>query len=395
MTYIDCWNSIKDLRWLIFLIYNNDRLRENYELKASLRNFTISLAEEINEMSGKEKMFFEDVKYTMCVEMVTGLEGSVISNKRKLYFNRIANEPVKVRNILEYNLYFSVLDANCFRAAYNSYIRAIYFIENYTEGNISVVNDFKTRINEEFKKSVECKINVDDKYKLQPGKILQMYMHGIYPEFSYDLVYTDSRDCSGENSTEFYELWNNENDIRWLLYYVLKVNKTDENKLRQFTLDTLMKVISRCNADNYIHYFRDDINLIQDSIYGIVRKEAVAASGRKDNYYFYNTFSYMWNRINGAVNALKFEDAASAVMFAFHFIIQAIESFSTADKGFYNRMNSEIISDFKKTFENPFAEFEFVNFNHKSIKCLKSYHFLPTREENKWYFRPDNFIKTK
>lgn len=390
LDYIFCWKNINDIRWLIYLLSNNDRLKNDYSINLILREFTISLAEDINKMSGKETLFYNDLKKTISEHIVTGLNNSIIAQKRSNYFSLIANEPINVRNMYEFNLYFSVLDGDIMRAALNSYVNAINFIENFSDGNKGIVNDFKLKLTEDFKNQVECKIFVDDKYMLAPYKILNMYKNNIFPEYSYDLVYIDNTAANCENKSDFFEIWNNENDIRWLLYYLLNDKKTDENKIRQFTLDTLLLVINKCNAENYLRHFSDDINLIQDSIYGIIRKEVVAASSKKDNVFGHNMFSRMWNMIRCAVNSLKFEDVTLAVITAFYFILVGIKSCSKIDKGFYERVIKEIIIDLREQFENPFANFDFININYKSIECLKQFDYIPKRVESKWLFNPDN-----
>ena len=208
LDYIFCWKNINDIRWLIYLLSNNDRLKNDYSINLILREFTISLAEDINKMSGKETLFYNDLKKTISEHIVTGLNNSIIAQKRSNYFSLIANEPINVRNMYEFNLYFSVLDGDIMRAALNSYVNAINFIENFSDGNKGIVNDFKLKLTEDFKNQVECKIFVDDKYMLAPYKILNMYKNNIFPEYSYDLVYIDNTAANCENKSDFFEIWN-------------------------------------------------------------------------------------------------------------------------------------------------------------------------------------------
>lgn len=386
MTYIDCWSDIKDVRWLLYLIDKNKRLRDDYGINISLRKFTLSVAEDVNKLSGKEISFYNEVKYLTGVNIVTGIEGSVIEGKRKMFYNKMVNEPVSIKDAFEYNSYLAVLDSNSIRSAYNTYISALRFIRNFSGGNSKLVSDFSQKLTEDFKNLVGMNIRIDDVYNICPVAIREMNKYGIFPEYADSSLYFDNDEINSNNCRNFYNMWENENNIRWLLYLLFKCSSVNEEKIRQFTLDTLLKLISRTNSENLLVTFRDNLKLVQDSIYGIISQDVAAATAKRDNAMPYNQFGRFWNYINCSINSMKFENVESSVSFAFFFILRAVQAKSVADKTFFKRFTDEITSDFKKEFSNPFDNFQNVNLDFEGIKCLRSFNYVPKMKEDKWYF---------
>lgn len=386
MTYIDCWSDIKDVRWLIYLIFKNKRLREDYGINISLRKFNLSVAEDVNKLSGKEISLYNEVKYITGVNLVTGLEGSVIEEKRKMFYKRIVNEPISIKDAFEYNSYLAVLDSNSIRSAYNTYINALHFIKNFSDSNSKLVSDFSEKLTEDFKNLVGMNLRIDDVYDLCPVAIWEMNKYGIFPEYADSSLYFDNDEINSNNCRNFYNMWENENNIRWLLYLLFKCSSVNEEKIRQFTLDTLLKLINRTKSENLLVTFRDNLKLVQDSIYGIIRQDVAAATAKRDNAMPYNPFGRFWNYINCSINSMKFENVESSVSFAFFFILRAVQAKSVADKTFFKRFTDEITSDFKKEFSNPFDNFQNVNLDFEGIKCLSSFNYVPKMKEDKWYF---------
>lgn len=391
MTYIDFWTDLKDVRWLIYLIYKNKRLRDDYGIHITLRKFTLSVAEDVNRLSGKEISLYDEVKYITGVNLVTGLEGSVIDGKRKMFYNKMVNEPISIKDVFEYNSYLAVLDSNSIRSAYNTYINALYFIRNFSNGNNKLVSDFSEKLTEDFKNLVGMNLRIDDIYDICPVAIREMNKYGIYPEYADNTLYFDNCEITTDNCKKFYNMWENEKNIFWLLFLLFKCGSINEERIRQFTLDTLLKLISKTKSENLLVTFKDNLKMVQDSIFGIIRHDTLAATAKRDNVMPYNPFGRFWNYVNCSINSMKFDNVESSVSFAFFFILRAIQAMSVKDKTFFNRFTDEITSDFKKEFSNPFDNFQNVNLNFEGIKCLKSFDYVPKMKEDKWYFQPVNF----
>lgn len=386
MTYIDCWKEVNDVRWLIYLIDNNKRLKEDYGINLNLRKFTLSVAKDVNEFSGKENTFYEEVRYLTCVDLVTGIQGQVIEEKRESYYRKMAYDQIKIKDTFEFNSYFSLLDNNSLRSAFNTYNNAINFIKNLSDNNVNIVNDFRKKLADDFRNIVGEVLMIDDQYDICPSAITDMNKYCIFPDFFSHNVYFDYNDKIEDNCKNFYAMWEKEKNIKWLIYLYFNFGKVNEEKIRQFTLDTVVDLITRTGSERLLEVFQDNLKMIQDAIYGILRKDVVAATSKKDNVMPHNFFGEFWNMMNCAINSLKFENVESAVAFAFYFIYRGIKSKSIHDKSFLAKMTGELTEKFKKEFINPFDNFENVHLNYDALMCIKKYGYLPVMKNEKWGF---------
>ena len=52
MRYTDCWNEVKDVRWLIYFVREKMRGNEDFALRLGLMKFALNAAKYVNGLSG-------------------------------------------------------------------------------------------------------------------------------------------------------------------------------------------------------------------------------------------------------------------------------------------------------------------------------------------------------
>lgn len=393
MTYIDCWKNTKDVRWLLYFVRNNNKLSEDYAVKLGLMKFALNTAKDVNRLSGKERRMFEHIEELITENMITGNEGLRLENKRKSYLNKLKSEPLNVKDMFEFNTYFAMLTEDPLNAAEKVYINALKFIRNFAEGNKQIILDFKRKLADDFREILGGIIEEGVEFDLEPEVIMDFDRNSIYKEHIFSDVYFDGDDKEEFNLKGFYNLWEKEQNVMWMLYFLFQCRNTNDEKIRQFTLNTLIEAVTKAGNKNLLELFSNHLKMVQDAIYGTVSKEEVYATSYKDNVLPFMGFFMFRNMVYAAINALKYMNTESAVTNAFRFLYRAIGYHSGKDKSFCKTISKEISENLKKEYSNPFDDFfHKADISYDGVAILKKHNYKPISHNGKWNFVPNNYF---
>lgn len=388
MRYTDCWNEVKDVRWLIYFVREKMRTREDFALKLGLMKFALNVANDVNKLSGKENGMYNHIEELVTANMVTGTEGVTIEGKHKRYLNKLKNEPLAVKDMFEFNTYFSLLTSDPLRAAENVYVNALKFIRNFAGGNEQFINDFKGKLADDFRDIIGEIIKDEDTFDLEAEAIIDMDKNSIYKEHVFIEVYFDGDDKDSFNHKGFHDMWAEEQNVMWIMYFLFSCGNVNEEKIRQFALNTLIDVVTKAGRKSLLELYNDDLKMVQDAIYGTVSREEVYANSYKDNVLPFMGFGMFRVNVYAAINALKDIKTEDAVTNAFMFIYRAIGFHGSDDKTFCKTVSEEISVNLKKEFSNPFDDFfHKAEMSYEGVLTLKKYGYMPVTNSGRWIFK--------
>ncbi len=386
MTYKECWEKVSDIRWLMYIIKNTPDLKAEESLSTALRRFALIAAEEIFNLTGEEGELFRAAHGIVSEDIVTGNMHAVIEKRRRTYLRIARNEPMTVKNALEYRSYLLLMDNCDYTAAYKIYENALSVVRTLAGRNSEVTNFFRLRLADEFReltKGFEVSENMNCE---RADVITEMDKHDIFPlNGGFYEVYPDNGNMREMDAEKYSKMWETEKSMSWKAYLLLTSGKNDERTLREFAFEKLIKIIKDSNYTSLINLFGDELRIIKETTDGLRDRNETAATAYKDNVLPFMGFCLFKRMIYAAINSLKYENTKDAVMNAFTFMEIALDGHAAGDK---EKIMAEITESMRKKFGNPYEEKDFcVPVEYAGLEMLRRNGYAPFVRRGKWGYR--------